>query len=448
MVGGNDQESMPTTMPAESTPSSSRPLASEELRAVQEFEGQLAAIGTEWDQFHRDFDLWRSGLTTCHESAALEALGEFAADFNAVTRRARDLPRAEPTRELGDRLITAAEQEEEALRRLRDRWQTNNISLFESLEEKRSESAVAQRTVLDLTAELLDELEEATDPERLAEIEELYNALESISDDWGIFYYDYSSYLSESESLESKDVLSTLDQLVEQQAGVVGLIEGLSISDATKDMIRRLERAAAVEEASLANTLKTVALALAEKPGEGEETATPEAEPSRPAIEQLLKAPQTAFRASQIALDEVTLIIEGTLDGSAEEDLEDVKEFAGAHNRLIVSWSAFHERYNGWRRTEGGCDRVAVLRSLDEFNMRMKEIGLQVRDLAQSGYLLPIYNLVVEAAELEERSVRALRNTWQPFTVDAFIAVERERDNAAKLRREAGIALMELQSRQ
>jgi hypothetical protein len=71
----------------------------------------------------------------------------------------------------------------------------------------------------------------------------------------------------------------------------------------------------------------------------------------------------------------------------------------------------------------------------------------KVRDLPHSGYLLPIYTLFVDAVEGEKGAMRALRNSWQPFTVDPFIAVERERDNASRLRREANIALQELRNR-
>ena len=92
-------------------------------------------------------------------------------------------------------------------------------------------------------------------------------------------------------------------------------------------------------------------------------------------------------------------------------------------------------------------DRSEVLESLGQFNTRIGRLGRKVRDLPQTGYLLPMYNLLVQAMEREEGAVRALRNTWQPFTVDAFIAVDRERDNANRLRREANIALQELRNR-
>ena len=160
-----------------------------------------------------------------------------------------------------------------------------------------------------------------------------------------------------------------------------------------------------------------------------------------------LVAMNTAIVAAETTLKEIRRDIHEELDRTAVADLEDVRAFIGDYKRLLKEWDAFHERYNEWRRTEGGCDRSEVLQSLAQFNTRIGELGRRVRDLPQSGYLLPMYNLLVEAAEREEGAVRALRNSWQPFAVDAFIAVDRERDNANRLRREANIALQELRNR-
>ena len=149
----------------------------------------------------------------------------------------------------------------------------------------------------------------------------------------------------------------------------------------------------------------------------------------------------------ETTLKEIGRTIHESLDRSAAADLEEIQVFIRDYKKLVAEWDAFHEGYNEWRRTEGGCDRSEVLQSLCQFDTRLGELGRQVRDLPQSGYLLPIHNLLVEAVEREEGAVRALRNSWQPFAVDAFIAVERERDNGNRLRREANIALEELRSR-
>jgi hypothetical protein len=68
----------------------------------------------------------------------------------------------------------------------------------------------------------------------------------------------------------------------------------------------------------------------------------------------------------------------------------------------------------------------------------------KVRDLPHSGYLLPIYTLFVDAVEGEKGAMRALRNSWQPFTVDAFKAVDRGRLNSNGLCRQADIAMQEI----
>ena len=105
---------IPVTLPPDSTPLSVRPLSERDLTAVAEFVKRQRTVDQEWDKFHREFDQWRAGLTSCHRSAVQEALQGFAVGFNAVTERARDLPRASVSKELADILIAAAEAEETA----------------------------------------------------------------------------------------------------------------------------------------------------------------------------------------------------------------------------------------------------------------------------------------------------------------------------------------------
>jgi hypothetical protein len=154
-----------------------------------------------------------------------------------------------------------------------------------------------------------------------------------------------------------------------------------------------------------------------------------------------------ALNESESALKKVTQIIKEIVDDDLAENLADVEEFNRHYKRLLLEWATFHERYNDWRKTEGGCDRVEVLQALDRFNQRIGELGRKVRDLHQSGFLLPMYTLLVEAAERDEGAMRALYNSWRPFTVDAFKAVDQERVNSDRLRRQANIGLQELRNR-
>ena len=442
-----DTESTAVTLPTDSPPQAPKTLSASELAAMDEFVIREQAIGVDWDLFHSDFDQWRATLTACDENAVQEALRGFVVRFNSVTEQARDLPRAAATREFAETLIEAAESEEAAFRQLHERWQPNSPSLFEVIEQKRTEAARAQRNVQDLVMDLQEELDEATDPERLQAIEEFSLALKPVSDAWDELHDEYTKLLQETASLDNLTVLGRLDGLIEQLSSILDSIDGLPTVDATEDMVEALREAAEAEQTALANTHNAVIQEVTADSEEGDEPAAPGTEDFEERAAPFHDALEQAIKDSRTALGEVELTIENALDGSAEEDLQDLQEFAGKFEIVLAAWDAFHEQYNNWRSTEGGCDRTDVLQALGQFNIRMTEISRQVRDLPQSGYLLPMYNLLVEAAEREEGAIRALRNSWQPFTVDAFIAAERERDNADRLRREASIALEELQSR-
>ena len=84
---------------------------------------------------------------------------------------------------------------------------------------------------------------------------------------------------------------------------------------------------------------------------------------------------------------------------------------------------------------------------LNEYSQRAAELARSVRALPQTGLLLPVYVLVAEASERDSNAMRTLANTWTPFAVDSFKAVDEERVASGRLRRQASIALEELQNR-
>ncbi len=442
---------IPVTLPTDSPPQSAEPLSDSDRKALDEFVKQQQAVGQEWDGFHQEFDSWRAGLTSCHRSSVQEALQDFAVGFNTVTQQARDLPRASVTRDLANMLIAAAEAEEAAFRQLRDRWQPNNISLFEAVEQRRSEAARAQKEVEDLALELLEKFEKAADPEEMQAMEEFAEAFEAIRDDWEKFHDDYTSLLQEAASLDGAEVLTRLEQFIQQFSAVVEAIEGLPTPDVDEDIIEMLQGAAEAELTALINVKDALAQVSegtpADVPPQDEESEMAEEDESGEMKPRLLDMMAPVIKGVEAALKEIEDTIEELTDGSALEKLEDVWNFNNEYKSLLAEWDAFHQGYNDWRRTEGGCDRTEVLQALGQFSIRIDELGRQVRDLPQSGYLLPMYTLLVEAVEREEGAIRALRNSWQPFTVDAFIAVDRERDNANRLRRQANIGLQGLRDR-
>ena len=156
--------------------------------ATEEFVQEKDALEEEWNSLQQRFDEWRTGLTDCSSSMVDEALRGFAADFTRVTSRARQLPRSPVAGELADVLVEAAEGEEQAYRMLRDRWQPENVSFYEAVEQRRLQSASAQQQVADRIAELEQQLEDAPLPEEVEELTEDFNALR---DRWKDFHDDF-----------------------------------------------------------------------------------------------------------------------------------------------------------------------------------------------------------------------------------------------------------------
>ncbi|MCE2404682.1 MAG: hypothetical protein J4F43_05950 [Dehalococcoidia bacterium] len=436
-------DAQPVALPTESPSGrAAEPLSPGDRMAMDEFASQLQTVDEEWDGFQQEFDGWRAGLTPCHRSSVHEALQEFAVGFAGVTEQAGDLPRTTVTRELADILITAAEEEEAAFRQLRDRWQPDNLSLFELVEQRRSDAARAQRNVEDMMLELEEELEKAGDPEEREALKEFSDALDALKDDWDKFHDDYAELQKDARRMEAASVLARLERLVSQFEGIVETAGELPSADATEDMAEALEEAA---EAELDALFAVNDALLAQAPPGFPDTGAPR--PSPGAAGSSLDLMDAVIEESEDVLKDASRRTKTLVDDDPEENLAEVKEFDDSHKDLLAEWDAFHQRYNDWRKTDGGCGRTEVLQSLDRFNLRMGELGRSVRSLPQSSYLLPMYNLLVEAAAREEGAIRALRNSWRPFTVDAFKAVDQERLNANRLRRQADTGLQELRDR-
>ena len=154
-----------------------------------------------------------------------------------------------------------------------------------------------------------------------------------------------------------------------------------------------------------------------------------------------------AIEATGVVLDAVEGSIEEIVEDKSAEHLEDLLEFRAAKERLVSKWDEFHGGFADWRASNGGCDQSEVAGKLAAFSLQSGGLARRVSDLPQSDLLLPIYTLVVEAALRDAEAVRTLANTWTPFAVDVFKAVDEERSNSARLRRQAGIALEELRNR-
>ncbi len=426
----------PETMAPSPTPEVSRAFAPEPP-ALAEFNEQRQSINEAWDLAHDDFDQWRADLTMCHPSAMTEALNGFAVEFNDVTREARKITRTKTTGEFADTLISAAEGEEKALRELRDRWQPGNVSLFESLEDRRNLSAKAQREARDESIALRDTLTKTADPE---EVEAFTAAFEALEEKLADAHEEYEELRDEAKKDDAAKVIEQLQSIAETVLSIAEDVEELPDLKGSDAAIKALEKAIEAEVEAMDEAIEDV---TAEEEADDEDEEDEEAEGKLPNF----KAIDTAVTATDEALEKMA----DALDAVSVEDtaaaLADLTLFDTEYDRLLQTWDRFHSEYNDWRADDGGCDRLEVLESLTEFSSQVDAVGDSVRGLPKSGHLEPVHRLLVEAIEGEEQAFRSLRDTWQPFTLDALRAVDRARIMSDTRRSDADIIIMELESR-
>ena len=482
---GQQNLPQPTALPTATQPAVSPVhFAQESRQVVDEFVRRRQMVDDTWRQIRDDFDRWSADLIACQPAAMHEALDEFANSFRAVTEHARGITRTQATGVLADILIAAAEEEEEVFRRLRDYWQPNNVVLFEEVEKQRTQAAQAQREAEDRAIELREALGESPDPEAT---EVFFQALELIKSDWLGVHDEYAALRNAADTQGADDLSSNLGQLAERMVSIVDALGELPELAGTAGVVSELLRAARAEQEifrSLGEQLESEeSLRVADgidsdviasspeppdfsAPDDSADGADPcviasnQGPPNFPAVDdgvdEIVRSTITSIPAppdfsavddsiqeSEIALEQASGFLQSFDDADLATTLSDLQTFTDEYVELRSAWDGFHGRYNGWRKSEGGCDRAEIVRTLDVFALRISNIRREVRNLPLPADWLPIHALLVEAISMEENSIRRLYYTWQPFTVNPFNAVHRERIEVDRLRRAADVAMQE-----
>ena len=218
--------------------------------AAQEFARGLQETNERWDQVHLDYDTWQAGLIACNPTSVRASLGQFAGQFATISQSARDLPRASATREFADQVVHAAGIEAQALRSLRDGWQTggtavtNGGSANDSSEVSGEEDTgngslesgnpgpisgfeqvdVARSDAADLIQEVSDDLtdlEEAASEAGLASMEDFTLAFQAANRRWDTFHQDYDAFRAQEAVLTPTQEVAQLSDLVTQFGQVV-----------------------------------------------------------------------------------------------------------------------------------------------------------------------------------------------------------------------------------
>ena len=431
------------------------PVSPEVQQIAQQFNTGYDAINQEWDQLHQDFDAWRQGLITCDPSAVQASLVRFSGSIAGTTETARSLSRHSSVRGLADQLILAAEQEEEALRLLRDTWKpdlgeeepepeaTSNgsdsddsdgseqdeSSVFEGVAVARSAASAIQKRV----ADQLSDLQQQTTSAAKNKVDDFDAAVQSASSDWDRFHRNYDSFRTVQGGLTSEEAADRLGGLVNEFTDVVLAIRDLPSTPSTDRAALLL--ANAVEDEGLALRLLRGAIPNGEE-GNGEAPATGE-----PTLFDFFDVEVVDANAAR---RQAGLELASALESVSSDSRNAIEAFVTQYTALNEEWAAFHGDYDGWRSTEGGCNRTKAVQALGGFAIRASEISGDVRDLPRATFLRPLGELMVEAAEREEGALKELRTSWRPFDPQVFQTLDRQRNTSGKLKRQVALGIQEL----
>ena len=413
----------------------------DEKRAVVDFVKSHRTIGRDWDRFHSDFDVWREGLAPCESGTLQVALGRFAATLSGITEETRALPRSRIVRELSDKVIDAVEREERAVRLLRDNWQPDDPAVFEEVDVERAAASALQNEAQDA----LTDLEELTGSETRSLLGNYSSAFRRINSEWDEFHRKYDAFRAQEAELTSADTVARLSELIDELRGIVAAVHDLGASEITRPVSQFLAEAVDNEDLALRKLRGTF-----QKSEEVDEEASDSSaeEVSFTVLDPTLFDAFDAQVVNSNALRrQASQGLADLVEETSESSQGNVEEFKRRYDRLFQSWDAFHMDYDDWRQSEGGCDRSQARETLGEFALRFEELAGDVRELSRAVFLRPLGELLVEAAERESSAVWGLGDTWRPFDPTVYDVLDREREVAGKLRRQAVTGLEELVDR-
>ena len=365
-------------------------------------------------------------------------------------------------------------------------------SVYEGVALARSQASAIQKMVSDS----LDDLQTRVSPDAQEEVGEFSGAVDELNEAWDQFHRNYDSFRSAEPNYNAAQRTRGINLLVNEFRGVAQAARSLPSADGTGEVADILAEAAEAEDLLLRNlrgnlgqpgefagnqppagndspetsssspaaggngNLPPTKPEPVEEPSEegpsglgsvgstggSSSNAGPDSEEEEPSAAdpavfydfdaQLVEANKARRRAGQL----LTKIEEEVSDDGRKE----VNGFAAEHKRLMAQLDDFRDDYDEWRSTEGGCDRSEVIEALGGFSARFSDLSTDVRGLPRAAFLRPMGELLVEAADREHRSVRDLRNTWEPFDAGVYDDVDRQRDTSDKLRRQVSSGIDEL----
>ncbi len=435
------------------------PLSQGARQDLLAFAAGLRSTSDDWDRFRQGMDQWREDVAACVPASVESALETFAGRALGITQTARGLDRLPNLETLASRLTAAAEREGAAFETLSNNWTPSRSSeSFQQLASARSAAGLVRGQV---TRSLLARQTSPDDASRNV-IEGFSSQMATLNLDWDQFHRAYDAFRTEIIDPDEEPSGNRLGGLLVQFDSIVDQIRALPDSALTRDIAGRLADAADGEQLLLRRLLAS----------DGSLTATVTVLPDNLVITDTANGDGSPDGnggpdLSGLALNDATVFdvfdthiaSVNRLRRSLRNDLDDARASltdSGQENLGILlwqtrsldrEWNDFHDSYDEWRRSNGGCDQGQALEALGQlaadFGQTVRDIG----DLSSGPLVRKMGELLLQAAEREQTAVLSLRETWRSLDTSAFGRYSADRSFAERLRRQAALDLQDLLAR-
>ena len=360
------------------------------------------ATSVDWDSFHEGMDKWRDGVSVCTPAAVVSALDNFAGQALGLAQTARGIHRLPDLETLAVQLTAAVESEAAACEALSDEWTAENgpsgaAGLFQQLASARAAAELERASV----SRALLARQNSADEDSRDLIEVFSSNMATLNLDWDQFHRAYDAFRTEVIDPEDETAESGLAGLLIQFGAIVDKIRKLPGTSLTRDIAGRLADAAEGEQLLLRRLLSP-------------DGALAENVPVLPENLVIIETGNGGAGLSGLTLSEATVFVVfdthvasvNRLRRSLRNEFDDARASLSENGQVNVSvllfqvrslglgWDDFHDGYDDWRRTNGGCDQRLALGHIgtrDRWSAtgsRRARTGggcLPARDLARAG---------------------------------------------------------------
>ena len=441
-------------------------------RELVAFAAGHRSTSDDWDRFRQGMDQWRNDVAACVPASVESALDTFAGRALGITQTARSIDRLTYLETQATRLTAAAEREEAAFETLSNDWtpesglssgaSSQSPGLFQQVALARSDADLERAKV---TRSLLDR-QNSLDSASLDAIGSFASSLEILNSDWDQFHRDYDAFRAARVESDDETAATRLGELLTQFGSIVDQVQTLPSTLLTQDIAERLANASDGEQLLLRRLLGTIG-------GDGSLTEKVPVLPEELVITDTLNDEASTsgngeINAEGLALNDATIFdvfdtqistvnrlrralrkeLADSRASLTETGQENLSIFLWQARALAREWDDFHDSYDEWRRTNGGCDQGQALEALGELATDFNQTVRDIKALSSSPLVRRMGELLLQAAEREQAAVLSLRETWRFLDTSAFARYTADRSFAETLRRQTALDLQDLLARQ